>query len=146
LSVSTITEDRIEQWVREHDLEGQFNLSDPKHRESIAVWIEQEDALGKLDIPPCPPWCVGPAGHPYDSVGYMDAGIAGERFHTTAQGGANVCVVESNCGNVVTLTAPEINTWVGGDGAAMDSTMAREFAAELLRVADEYDAIAAARR
>jgi hypothetical protein len=92
--------------------------------------------------PPCPQWCAYLAGHEYDS---RDDGLAAIRIHVSTEDGP-VCISqeEQNLAGIVTLLQPEITLYEVEYQRHATSAKAREIAAALLAIADQYDEVQAA--
>lgn len=99
-------------------------------------------------VPACPPGCVEPAGHRYDSVLSTDVDTA-VRMHTLADDGALVSVhqEERRRGDgVVELFPAHIFVSDDGENGEYTAPEARMLAAALLNAADKLDEITGAQR
>ncbi len=87
-------------------------------------------------IPPCPSWCVLPAGHDYPSVDVSGDELTFERDHLAFEGKVgDVQATEHNRAGRVTVDVPVIYLDVRSD-LACPAYVARALAAELLEAAD----------
>jgi hypothetical protein len=110
---------------------------------------EEPYAYAASDYPepgPCPVWCTEPAGHNYDEV--HDDLETWTRYHATNRNGPlAITQEEENRGGKVTWLPVVVAVYHNNmDGMEeVDSAELRLRAAEMLRFADHYDEIVAAR-
>ena len=91
-----------------------YDLNDPADLEAAMSYPDV--------IPPCPPWCVLPAGHGYEGTVYGEPTVH-ERSHSSrdwdthrgVRNGAEVVQYETNQAGAVALFPPIIKVTVGGD-------------------------------
>ncbi len=98
-----------------------------------------EDHAPKV-IPPCPAWCVQPAGHDYDGTDGSGEDLTFERTHVALDGERlaidailAIDAMEHNHHGTVATEVPLL--YVNHEGN-FDAEQARAFAAELLSAAD----------
>lgn len=136
-----VTDAQIEQYFEANpEWRDMYDLDNPVHVQRIASEIHQDEAEAKLTVPACPSWCELGEGHKYDSVEKDNETFV--RYHSTAQDEAVVLItqMESNRGNVVTLSPVKISIWTT-EGDRMDSAQALDLSDVLRMAASQLDEI-----
>lgn len=100
-----------------------------------ALWTQERaaDASRPSTVPPCPPWCALPDGHPYDSYSGPADDVTHTRLHHRPVGMADVHAAEHHTAGVVELTATEITC---GKSETLSAAEALILAADLQRAVD----------
>ncbi|MBV9487257.1 MAG: hypothetical protein JO246_14515 [Frankiaceae bacterium] len=93
-----------------------------------------------LTPPPCPPWCVEPASHPYEIVDPAEP-FTQSRFHTALKRDyVGVTAYETNYDGRVTIDQPAIDMWTE-EGTGISIEKARQVATELAEAISIYERI-----
>ena len=121
------------------------NATDSANLDGWRMMFERQqfiDANAPTVIPPCPAWCILPAGHEYDSTDGFGADLVFVRRHVAYEGAkmSDVSVTERNHYGAVTVDEPSIFLAVEADEATV--TEVRAIAAELLEAAAALEGLA----